>query len=154
MAGTYTQLHIQVVFAVAGRACLIPTKHQEQLNQYISGIIANKGQKALAVNGMPDHMHVLLGLRPETALADVVRDIKANASRFINEQRWVAGKFAWQRGYGAFSYSASHLDQVIRYIHNQQAHHANRSFQAEYQELLNRFGIGYDPRYLFDSAAE
>lgn len=150
MAGTYTQLHIQIVFAVAGRACLIPAKHQEQLNQYVTGIITNKGQKALAVNGMPDHLHVLVGLRPEMPLADVVRDIKANASRFINEQRWVIGKFAWQRGYGAFSYSASHLDQVIRYIHNQQLHHATRTFREEYQALLDRFGIQYDPRFLVD----
>lgn len=152
MAGTYIQLHIQVVFAVAGRTNAIPARHQEQLNQYITGIITNKGQKALAVNGMPDHLHLLLGLRPETALADVVRDIKANSSRFINEQRWVPGKFSWQRGYGAFSYSASHLDQVIRYIHNQQQHHATRSFREEYQTLLDRFGISYDPQYLVDES--
>ena len=150
MAGTYTQLHIQIVFAVAGRANLIPAKHQEQLNQYITGIITNKGQKALAVNGMPDHLHILIGLRPEIALADLVRDTKANASRFINEQRWLTGKFAWQRGYGAFSYSASHLDQVIRYIHDQQLHHATRTFREEYQALLDRFGIQYDPRFLVD----
>ncbi|WP_210513621.1 IS200/IS605 family transposase [Hymenobacter terricola] len=150
MAGTYTQLHIQIVFAVSGRTNLIPAKHQEQLNQYVTGTITNKGQKVLAINGMPDHLHILIGLRPEKALADVVRDIKANASRFINEQNWVVGKFAWQRGYGAFSYSASHLDQVIRYIQHQQLHHATRTFREEYQALLDRFGIQYDPRFLVD----
>ena len=150
MAGTYTQLHIQVVFAVAGRNRLIPAQHQERLNQYVTGIIDGKGQKALAVNGMPDHLHVLVGLRPETPLADLVRDIKSNSSRFINEQSWLPGRFAWQRGYGAFSYSASHLDQVVRYIHDQQRHHAVRTFREEYQALLDRFGVQYDPRFLVD----
>lgn len=153
MAGTYFQLHIQLVFAVAGRTRLIPTQHQETLNKYVTGIITNKGQKALAVNGMPDHLHLLVGLRPDTALSDLVRDIKANSSRFISEQGWVTGKFAWQRGYGAFSYSASHLDRVVRYIHNQKAHHATRSFREEYQALLDAFGVQYDAQYLLDEEA-
>ena len=153
MAGTFTQLHIQVVFAVAGRTRLIPAHRQEELNQYVAGIIANNGQKALAVNGMPDHLHLLVGLRPDLALADLVRDIKANSSRFINEQRWLPGRFAWQRGYGAFSYSASQLDQVVRYIHDQQRHHATRTFREEYQGLLDRFGVQYDPRFLLDELA-
>lgn len=150
MAGTFTQLHIQVVFAVAGRAHLIPAHRQEHLNRYITGIITNKGQKALAVNGMPDHLHILLGLRPDMPLATLVRDIKANSSRFINEQNWLPGKFAWQLGYGAFSYSASHLDQVIRYIQNQQQHHATRTFREEYQALLDHFEVQYDPRFTVD----
>ena len=150
MAGTYTQLHIQIIFAVAGRKNLIPARHQEQLNKYVTGIITNTGHKALAVNGMPDHLHILIGLRPEKALADVVRDIKANSSCFINEQQWVVGKFAWQRGYGAFSYFASHLDHVIRYVHNQQQHHAIRTFREEYEALLVRFGIQFDPRFVMD----
>ncbi len=152
MAGTYFQLHIQLVFAVAGRTKLIPAQHQETLNKYIAGIITNKGQKVLAVNGMPDHLHILIGLRPDMALADLVRDIKANSSRFISEQGWVMGKFAWQRGYGAFSYSASHLDRVVHYIHAQQAHHTTRSFREEYEALLTAFGVQYDPRYLLDEA--
>ena len=152
MAGTFSQLHVQVVFAVAGRTGLIPPHRQEELNKYVAGIIANKGQKALAVNGMPDHLHLFIGLRPEMALADLVRDIKANSSRFINEQRWLPGRFAWQRGYGAFSYSASHLDQVVRYILDQQRHHVTRTFREEYQQLLDLFGVEYDPRFLLDKA--
>ncbi len=152
MAGTFSQLHVQVVFAVAGRTGLIPSHRQEELNKYVAGIIANKGQKVLAVNGMPDHLHILVGLRPEMALADLVRDIKSNSSRFINEQRWLPGRFAWQRGYGAFSYSASHLAQVVRYILDQQRHHATRTFREEYQRLLDLFGVEYDPRFLLDEA--
>ena len=150
MAGTFTQIHIQVVFAVAGCTRLIPAHRQEELNQYVAGIIANKGQKVLAVNGMPDHLHLFIGLRPDMALADLVRDIKANSSRFINEQRWTVGRFAWQRGYGAFSYAASQVDQVVRYIHDQQRHHATRTFREEYQRLLELFGVEYDPQYLLD----
>ena len=152
MADTYTQIHLHVVFAVSGRAALIPAAHAPELYRYITGIVSGQKQKLLAINGMPDHMHLLIGLRPDKALSDLVRDVKANSSRFINEQGWLREKFAWQAGFGAFSYSASQLPDVIRYIQRQQEHHVKRSFREEYESLLNRFGVAYDPRYLFTDA--
>lgn len=150
MANTYSQIYLHVVFAVAGRARLIPARHQEELNRYITGIVTNKGQKLLAVNGMPDHLHVLLNLQPDVAPSDVVRDIKANSSRFINEQRWLpGGRFEWQRGFGAFSYAASQLATVVRYIERQPQHHATRTFGEEYRALLALFGVPHDERHLF-----
>ncbi|HEY3134882.1 MAG TPA: IS200/IS605 family transposase, partial [Blastocatellia bacterium] len=118
MANTYTQIYIQVVFAVEWRQCLITPEHKEELHKYITGIIRNDSQKLIAINSMPDHMHILIGLRPDIALSDLVRDIKANSSRFINDEGWLRGRFNWQEGYGAFSYSHSHLDSVVRYIRN------------------------------------
>lgn len=150
MANTYSQIYLHVVFAVAGRARLIPARHQEELNRYVTGIVTNKGQKLLAVNGMPDHLHVLLNLQPDVAPSDVVRDIKANSSRFINEQRWLpGGRFAWQRGFGAFSYAASQLAAVVRYIERQPQHHATRTFGEEYRALLALFAVPHEDRYLF-----
>lgn len=150
MANTYSQIYLHMVFAVAGRARLIPARHQEELNQYITGIVTNKGQKLLAVNGMPDHLHIFLNLQPDVAPSDVVRDIKANSSRFINEQNWLpGGRFEWQRGFGAFSYAASQVAAVCRYIAQQQQHHATRTFGEEYRALLRLFGIAHDEQYLF-----
>ena len=150
MANTYSQIYLHVVFAVAGRARLIPTEHQETLYKFITGIVRNRGQKLLAINGMPDHVHLLLNVQPEVAPSDLVRDIKANSSRFITTQGWVrGGSFAWQRGFGIFSYAPSQLASVIRYIERQQAHHATRSFQQEYRALLALFQIPYDEQYLF-----
>ncbi|HET9504486.1 MAG TPA: IS200/IS605 family transposase [Hymenobacter sp.] len=151
MANTYTQIHLHVVFAVQGRHAAIPEAHAERLYRYITGIITERGQKLLAINGMPNHLHLLIGLRPDMALAELMREVKASSSKFINEQRWVAGKFAWQAGYGAFSYSTSQLPDVIRYIEGQQAHHRKQTFQEEYQSILDRFGIDYDPRYIFSA---
>lgn len=153
MANTYTQIYIHVIFAVAGRANAIPNRHKQELYRYITGIITEKDQKLLAVNGMPDHIHLLIGLEPDLALSELVRDVKANSSRFINQQKWVPGRFTWQRGFGAFSYAASQRDVVIRYIQNQEHRHASRSFREEYVELLEKFGIAYQPEYLFDFPA-
>lgn len=147
MANTHTQIHIHIVFAVRGRANCIPTAHADELYRYITGIVSGQGQKLLAINGMLDHLHLFVGLRPEKALSDLLREVKANSSKFINEQKWLPGRFAWQEGFGAFSYAASQVPEVIRYI--QQQHHAKRSFQAEYQLMLEKFGVAYDPRYLF-----
>ncbi|WBA42514.1 IS200/IS605 family transposase [Hymenobacter canadensis] len=151
MANTYTQIHLHLVFAVRGRACLIPADRAETLYRYITGIVTNQGQKLLAINGMPDHLHLLIGLRPEKALSDLVRDTKANSAKFINEQRWLKARFAWQEGFGAFSYSASQLPDVIRYIQHQQEHHAKRTFAEEYRLLLERFGVEYNAKYVFES---
>jgi putative transposase len=149
MANTYTQIYIHVVFAVEGRQNLIAPKHNEELQKYICGIVAGQKQKVIAINNMPDHLHVLIGLKPDLALSAVVRDVKANSSRFINEKRWVMGKFSWQEGFGAFSYSRSQLGDVIRYIENQQQHHSRKSFRQEYVELLEKFSVDYDERYIF-----
>ena len=124
MTNTYSQIYIHVVFAVEGRQNLISAEHNDELQKYITGIISGQKQKLIAINNMPDHIHLLIGLRPDVALSDLVRDIKASSSGFIKRKRWVAGRFSWQEGFGAFSYSRSQLDTVIRYIQNQQKHHA------------------------------
>jgi REP element-mobilizing transposase RayT len=154
MANTYTQIYLHVVFAVEGRQSLIQPEHNDELQKYITGIVSAQRHKLIAINNMPDHLHLLVGLRPDAALSDLVRDIKANSSRFIREKRWVVGRFSWQEGFGAFSYSRSQLGAVIRYIENQQRHHVRQSFRDEYVELLERFGVEYDPRYVFKSLDE
>src|SRR5437016_4547405 len=119
MANTFTQIYIQIVFAVASRECLLRRENKEELHKYITGILRNNGQKLIEINSMPDHVHILIGLKPSMALSDLVKDIKSESSGFINEKKWIRGRFNWQEGYGAFSYSHSHLDAVIRYIRNQ-----------------------------------
>ena len=151
MANTYTQIYIHVVFAVEGRQNLIHTEHNEELQKYITGIVSGQKQKLITINNMPDHLHLLIGLRPDSSLSDLIRDVKAGSSKFINEKRWVAGKFSWQEGFGAFSYSRSQLSTVIRYIQNQQKHHSKKSFREEYIELLEKFGVEYDQKYIFRS---
>ncbi len=123
MSDTFSQIYIQIVFAVKGRQNLIHSSWKEELHKYISGIITEKGHKAIIINGMPDHIHVFIGLRPSTALADIVRDIKNNSSNFINKKQFVQGHFCWQEGYGAFSYSQSHIKNVYDYIRDQEIHH-------------------------------
>ena len=154
MANTYTQIYLHVVFAVEGRQNLIKPEHNDELQKYITGIVSAQKHKLIAINNMPDHLHLLVGVRPDAALSDLVRDIKANTSRFISEKRWVPGRFSWQEGFGAFSYSRSQLGTVIRYIENQQKHHARKSFREEYTELLERFGVEFDPQYIFKSLDE
>ena len=154
MANTYTQIYIHIVFAVEGRQNLIPPEHNDELQKFITGIVSAQKQKLIAINNMPDHLHMLIGLRPDSSLSDLVRDIKAGSSKFIKEKRWVAGRFSWQEGFGAFSYSRSQLGTVIRYIENQQRHHAKKSFREEYVELLERFGVDYDAKYIFKTGDE
>lgn len=150
MAGTYSQLYIQVVFAVKGRENLIAKTWKDDLHKYISGIITNKEQKSIIVNGMPDHIHAFIGLSPSMKISDLVRDIKNNSSNFINDRKLVNGRFSWQAGYGAFSYSHSHIENVYNYILNQEEHHKKRSFREEYLELLKKFEIEYNEKYLFE----
>jgi len=154
MANTYTQIYIHVVFAVKGRQNLIKPEHNNELQKYITGIISGQKQKLIAINNMPDHLHLLVGIKPDMALSDLVRDVKAGSSKFINEKHWVTGRFSWQEGFGAFSYSRSQLGAVIRYIENQQKHHAKKSFREEYVMLLEKFGVEYDPRYIFKTGEE
>ena len=149
MANTYTQIYIQVVFAVQGRQNLVLPERKEELHKYITGIITRQEQKLLAIHCMPDHTHILIGLKPSMALSDLVREIKTGVTNHINENRWVAGRFAWQEGFGAFSYSHSQLTDVIQYIQNQEQHHTKKSFREEYLEFLEKFKVAYDDRYLF-----
>jgi putative transposase len=150
MPNTYTKIFIQVVFAVKFRESLIHSSFREELHKYITGIIENKGQKLIAIFCMPDHVHILVALKGDMSLSDLVRDIKANSSRFINEKGYVKGQFRWQEGFGAFSYSESDVSKVRNYILNQEQHHVIRSFRQEYIDLLEEFEIEYDEKYLFD----
>jgi REP element-mobilizing transposase RayT len=154
MANTYTQIYIHVVFAVEGRQNLLKPEHNNELQKYITGIVSAQKQKLIAINNMPDHLHMLVGLSPDCSLSDLVRDVKAGSSKFINEKRWMIGRFSWQEGFGAFSHSRSQLGTVIRYIENQQKHHARKSFREEYITLLERFGVDYDARYIFRTDGE
>ncbi|GIZ07871.1 IS200/IS605 family transposase [Flavobacterium sp. UMI-01] len=150
MANTYSQIYIHIVFAVKGRQNLISNNWKDELYKYITGITTNENQKLIAINGMPDHLHILIGLKPDKSLSDLVRSIKANSSRFINEKKWINGKFEWQTGFGAFSYNHSQLTNVIRYIQNQEEHHKKRTFKEEYVDFLKAFDIDYNNLYLFD----
>ena len=149
MANTYTQIYIQIVFAVEGRQNLIDPMHNDELQKYLTGIVTAQRQKLIAINNLPDHVHILLGQRPDSTLSELVGDLKSGSTNFINRKRWVRGKFNWQEGFGAFSYSHSQLSTVIRYIQNQQMHHRKRSFHDEYVRLLDRFKVPYDERYIF-----
>ena len=150
MSGTFSQIYIQIVFAVKGRQNLISKSNQDELNKYIAGIIKGKEQKPIIINGMPDHIHSFIGLRPVMAISDLVRDIKNNSSNFINDKKWVKGKFSWQEGYGAFSYSHSDIENVYKYILNQEEHHKKKTFREEYVDLLKKFEVEYNEKYLFN----
>jgi len=149
MSNTYTQIYIQAVFAVKGRQNLILHANEDELYRYIGGILKNKGHKYLAINGMPDHVHIFFGMKPIEALSDLIRDIKANSSGFINDKKWFRGKFLWQEGFGGFSYSQSQLNNVINYIKNQKEHHKKVTFRDEYISFLREFDIVYDKKYIF-----
>ena len=150
MPNTYTQLYVQIVFTVKGRANLISSANREELHKYITGIVSNRNQKMIAIYVMPDHAHILVGLKPSISISDLVRDVKAGSSKFIKDSKWISGKFNWQEGFGAFSYSKSHLDDVIKYILNQEEHHKKQSFKEEYLDFLKKFDIEYDSNYLFE----
>jgi putative transposase len=150
MPGTFSQIYIQVVFAVKGRENLIGEQWKDELHKYMVGIIKAKEQKPIIVNGMPDHIHAFIGLRPSMPIADIVRDIKNNSTNFINERRLVQGKFSWQEGYGAFSYGHSQIEKVYNYILNQEEHHKKSTFREEYIDFLKKFNVQYDEKYLFE----
>jgi REP element-mobilizing transposase RayT len=150
MPGTFSQLYIHLVFAVKGRQNLIRNEWKDDLYKYISGIIKAKKHKSIIINGMPDHVHIFLGLSPSTNISDLVREIKTNTTRFINSKNYLTSKFCWQEGYGAFSYSQSHIGNLYNYIFNQEHHHRHRSFKQEYIGFLEKFEINYDSRFLFD----
>lgn len=149
MANTYTQIHIQSVFTVQDRHCIIKKSWKDELYKYISGIIQNHGHKLLEINGMPDHIHVFFGMRPTQSLSDLMQDIKGDSSQWINKKRFVPGRFSWQEGYGGFSYSKSHVNHVIDYIKNQEIHHHKRTFVEEYLDFLEKFEVPYEERFIF-----
>jgi len=149
MANTFTQIHIHSVFAVQNRISLINNEWQERLYQYIISIIQKHGHKVLSIGGMPDHIHILFGFRPTQSLSALMQEVKRDSSQWINQNRFVVGKFSWQEGYGAFSYSKSQISSVAKYIENQEKHHAQKTFTEEYRKILDNFGIEYDNRYIF-----
>ena len=150
MPNTYTQLYIQIVFAVKGRENLITKGNREELHKYITGIVQNRDQKLLSIFCMPDHVHLLISIKPTISISDLVRDIKAGSSKFINDSKWIKGKFNWQEGFGAFSYSKSQIDTVVNYILNQEEHHKKINFKDEYIDFLKKFEIEYNEKYSFE----
>ncbi len=149
MPNTYSQLYIQIVFAVKGRKAFIKENFREELQKYISGIIAEKKQKLYALYCMPDHTHILVSVKPDIVISDLVRDIKSNSSSFIKDKEFVKD-FSWQTGFGAFSYSKSQSKTVVDYILHQPQHHKKKTFKEEYIEFLEKFEIEYDKKYLFE----
>lgn len=150
MADAFHQIYIQLIFAVKGRQNLIQLSWEIELYKYIAGILKEKGNKVFVINGMPDHIHILYGQNPNLSLSELVREIKKSSNSFINSKNFVLGKFEWQNGYGAFSYSKSSLPNVIKYIENQKVHHQKTSFQSEYKEFLEKFEIDYKNEHLFE----
>jgi REP element-mobilizing transposase RayT len=149
MANTYTQIYIQAVFAVQNRLSLLRKEWRDDLFKYITGIVTNQGYKLIIINGVANHVHMFVGMKPVQSLSDLMQDVKGDSSKWINKNRLVKGKFEWQPGYGAFSYSLSQIDHVCRYIANQEEHHRKRTFTEEYKELLKDFGIDFDDKYIF-----
>ena len=149
MANTYTQIHIQAIFAVKKRTGLIQKEWKDELYKYITGIIQTHDHKLLAINGMPDHLHVFFGMRPIQSLSDLMQDMKGSSSKWLNEKKFIKEKFEWQEGYGAFSYSKSQASRVIAYVQNQEVHHSKITFLEEYKKLLEKFEVDYDERYIF-----
>ena len=149
MANTFTQIHLQIIMAVQNRNSLITSRWETELYKYITGIVQNNDHKLLSINGVADHIHFLIGMRPTQALSSLMQTIKRNSSVWVNENKFSKGKFNWQEGYGAFSYSRSHLHNVIRYIQDQKLHHKKIKFLDEYKQLLKKFEIDFDERYIF-----
>lgn len=149
MANTYTQLHIQFVFAVKYRAALIQKPWKDELHKYMTGIFQANEHKMLQINSMPDHIHIFIGMRPTQSISSLVQKVKSESSKWIKDKNFCNAPFAWQEGYGAFSYSKSHVPNVIRYVQNQEAHHKKETFIDEYKRYLKAFEIDYDEQYIF-----
>ncbi|NOX86046.1 MAG: IS200/IS605 family transposase [Chlorobi bacterium] len=150
MAGTFSQIYIQIVFAVEGRENLLRKPWRDEVFKYMSGIIKGKNQKPIIVNGVSDHVHLFIGLKPSMSVSDLVRDVKNNTSNFINDRNFLRIKFSWQEGYGAFSYGHSQMNRVYQYILNQEKHHKKKTFREEYHEFLRKFEVEHDEKYLFE----
>ena len=150
MPNTFSQIYLQFVFAVQYRRSLIPKKHKEELHKYVTGLVQNRKAKMLAVNCMPDHIHLFVGFKPVILISDFVKEIKVESNEFINNKKWLRENFNWQEGYGVFSYSHSHIDKVVKYVLNQEEHHRKQTFKAEYEGLLKKFQIPFQEKYLFE----
>ncbi len=151
MANTYTQIHIQTVFAVSNRQSLISSEWENELFKYITGIIHNYGHKVLQINGTTDHIHIVFGMRPNQSLSELMKNVKQDSSAWINKKGYINGRFSWQAGFGAFSYSKLELPRVIEYVRNQKQHHKKESFIDEYLRFLKEFEIDFDERYILKS---
>lgn len=149
MADTYTQLYIHIVFAVKYRDAAISEEWDERLRQYITGIVQHNRHKLIAINNMPDHMHMFIGLNPVQSISVLIQQVKGDSSEWINKEKLTKQRFRWQEGYGAFSYARSQVDTVVKYIQNQQIHHKKKNFLVEYREMLDSFGIRYDQSRVF-----
>ncbi|MFZ6010169.1 MAG: transposase [Bacteroidota bacterium] len=150
MPDTFSQIYIQVVFTVKGRENLIHPSWSKELHRYIAGIISGKQQKSIIVNGMPDHIHAFIGLKPDQGISSLVRDIKNNSTNFINGKKFLRGRFSWQEGFGAFSYAHSQVKSVYNYILTQEEQHQKTTFKEEYLGLLQEFDVSFEEKYLFD----
>jgi REP element-mobilizing transposase RayT len=150
MANTYSQIYLQFVFAVKFRDSLISYDWEELLYKYITGIVQGNGQKMIAINGMPDHIHLFIGMKPDCRPSDLVREVKKSSTAFIKSKRLCQSVFSWQEGYGAFSYSHSHLSKVADYIANQKQHHQRTGFKTEYLNMLKKFEIEFKDEYIFE----
>lgn len=148
MGNTFTQIYLHVVFAVQNRVSLIQPEWENELYKYITGIVRNNGHKLIAINRMSDHVHIAVGYKPNQLIPDLLQDIKGNSSKWINEKKYVKGKFTWQAGYGAFSFSHSQIDAVVNYINSQEKHHKRQSFREEYIQLLKKYDVPYDEKYV------
>jgi len=149
MPNTYTQIYIQIVFAVKNREAIIQTSWDDELYKYITGIVQNKDRKMLAINGAQDHIHILIGMKPTCCISDLVREIKKSSNEFIKQKGFVKHKFEWQEGFGAFSYSHSALDKIIGYINNQKVKHQTKTFKEEYTGFLKKFNVDFNDDFLF-----
>jgi REP element-mobilizing transposase RayT len=149
MPNTYTQIHLHIIYAVQYRNALLNNKWKDELYKFITGIVQDNEHKMIIINGMPDHTHMLIGMRPTQSLSDLMKEVKGSSSKWINEKRFAGNKFNWQSGYGAFSYSISQLQTVINYIKNQEAHHQKRTFLQEYRAFLEKFEVPFEERYIF-----
>ena len=150
MPNTFSQIYLQLVFAVKHGQYLIPKENKEELHKYFTGLVKNRNAKMLAINCMPDHIHLFVGFKPSVLISDFVKELKVESNEFINRKKWVKGKFNWQEGYGVFSYSHSHIDIVIKYIINQERRHKKVSFEQEYREFLEKFQVPFEDKYLFE----
>ncbi len=140
-----------MVFAVQNRISLIQSEWKDELYKYIVGIVKNNGHKLIAINGMPDHLHIAVGYKPHQLIPDLLQDIKGSSSTWINKQKFVRGHFNWQAGYGAFSFSHSHIDAVVKYIMNQEQHHKKKTFKEEYNVMLKKYDIPFNEKFIFMS---
>lgn len=150
MANTYTQMYAQIIFSPKGRENLILPSFEERIYQYMTGVIRDNGQKLIAINGMPDHLHLFIGFKPNMAIADLVREVKTSATKYINNHRLLPWRFGWQDGYGCFTYAHSQIDVVAQYVMSQKQHHRTKTFREEYTALLQKFEVAYDDRYVFE----